>query len=99
VACVVDPVSLLTCRDDRPRVTVVVRCLPLARGPDVAQLPQPLALGVSPVLSGRGRLGCSGPPRPGTDRPAGHGKADQGLGQATSCSQRKPEQVSDEAAV
>jgi hypothetical protein len=29
-----------------------------------------------PVGSGRGRLRRSGPPRPGTDRPAGHGKAD-----------------------
>jgi integrase len=29
---------------------------------------------------GRGRLRRSGPPRPGTDRPAGHGKADPGLG-------------------
>ena len=28
-----------------------------------------------PVPSGRGRLRRSGPPRPGTDRPAGHGKA------------------------
>jgi hypothetical protein len=30
--------------------------------------------------SGRGRLRRSGPPRPGTDRPAGHGKADTSLG-------------------
>jgi hypothetical protein len=30
----------------------------------------------APVPSGRGRLRRSGPPRPGTDRPAGHGKAD-----------------------
>jgi hypothetical protein len=29
--------------------------------------------------SGRGRLRRSGPPRPGTDRPAGHGKADAGI--------------------
>jgi hypothetical protein len=35
-------------------------------------------LGV-PVPSGRGRLRRSGPPRPGTDRPAGHGKADPSL--------------------
>jgi hypothetical protein len=28
-----------------------------------------------PVPSGRGRLRRSGPPRPGTDRPAGHGEA------------------------
>ena len=36
-------------------------------------------LGV-PVPSGRGRLRRSGPPRLGTDRPAGHGKADVSLG-------------------
>jgi hypothetical protein len=30
----------------------------------------------APVPSGRGRLRRSGPPRPGTDRPARHGKAD-----------------------
>jgi hypothetical protein len=30
-----------------------------------------------PVPSGRGRLGRSGPPRPGTELPAGHGKADE----------------------
>ena len=29
----------------------------------------------------------SGPPRPGTDRPAGHGKADTSLDQPTTCSQ------------
>jgi hypothetical protein len=34
-----------------------------------------MGIGV-PVPSGRGRLRRSGPPRPGTDRPAGHGKAD-----------------------
>ena len=33
---------------------------------------------LGPVPSGRGRLRRSGPPRPGTDRPAGHGKADAG---------------------
>ena len=32
-----------------------------------------------PVPSGRGRHWRSGPPRPGTDRPAGHGKADASL--------------------
>jgi integrase len=32
-----------------------------------------------PVPSGRGRHRRSGPPRPGTDRPAGHGKADASL--------------------
>jgi hypothetical protein len=37
-------------------------------------------LGV-PVPSGRGRLRRSGPPRPGTDRPAGHGKAEAGVEQ------------------
>jgi hypothetical protein len=40
-----------------------------------------------PVPSGRGRLRRSGPPRPGTDRPAGHGKADAGPDQPTPCSQ------------
>jgi hypothetical protein len=39
------------------------------------------------VPSGRGRLWRSGPPRPGTDRPAGHGKADASLDQSTPCSQ------------
>jgi hypothetical protein len=34
----------------------------------------------SSVPSGRGRLRRSGPPPPGTDRPAGHGKADSSLG-------------------
>src|SRR5215216_363040 len=34
---------------------------------------------LGPVPSGRGRLRRSGPPRPGTDRPAGHGKADLSL--------------------
>ena len=34
------------------------------------------APGLVPVPSGRGRRRRSGPPRPGTDRPAGHGKAD-----------------------
>src|SRR5262245_43055472 len=32
------------------------------------------------VPSGRGRLRRSGPPRPGTDRPAGHGKAAVAVG-------------------
>ena len=31
------------------------------------------------VPSGRGRLRRSGPPRPGTDRPAGHGKTDESV--------------------
>jgi hypothetical protein len=42
---------------------------------------------VDPVPSGRGRLRRFGPPRPGTDRPAGHGKADASLDQTTSCLQ------------
>jgi hypothetical protein len=42
-----------------------------------------------PVPSGRGRHWRSGPPRPGTDRPAGHGKADASLNQPTYRS-RKP---------
>jgi hypothetical protein len=35
------------------------------------------------VPSGCGRLRRSGPPRPGTDRPAGHGKVDASLDQST----------------
>src|SRR5215216_1891225 len=38
----------------------------------------PARTGVS-VPSGRGCLRRSGPPRSGTDRPAGHGKADEGV--------------------
>jgi hypothetical protein len=46
----------------------------------VTRLPCGLgAARVGPVSSGRRRLRRSGPRRPGTDRPAGHGKADQGL--------------------
>jgi len=41
-----------------------------------------VSIGV-PVPSGRGRLRRSGPPRPGTDRPAAHGKADAGLDKPT----------------
>jgi hypothetical protein len=37
--------------------------------------------------SGRGRLRRSGPPRPGTDRPAGYGKADASLDKLITCSQ------------
>ena len=42
-----------------------------------------------PVPSGRGRLRRSGPPRPGTDRPAGHGKADASFDHVTPCSQNQ----------
>jgi hypothetical protein len=38
--------------------------------------PAPATCWLGPV--DRGRLRRSGPPRPGTDRPAGHGKADAG---------------------
>ena len=41
------------------------------------------------VPCGRGRLRRSGPPRPGTDRPTGHGKADQGLGLAPPAQQSR----------
>jgi hypothetical protein len=41
------------------------------------------------VPSGRGRLRRSGPPRPGTDRRAGHGKADQSL-DPLACHTRQP---------
>jgi hypothetical protein len=43
VAWVRSSVTLLTCWDDRPSVTVVVRCRPLSRGPEVAQLHRCLA--------------------------------------------------------
>jgi len=49
-------------------VPVTLRYLPAPRVPTVYRQ--------APVPSGRGRLRRSGPPRPGTDRPAGHGKAD-----------------------
>jgi len=64
--------------DGRPWLTVVVRCPPPARGPDVAHRPS-ARLGVArsrPVADA-----CGAPvlrdQRP--DRPAGHGKAEQGL--------------------
>jgi hypothetical protein len=47
-----------------------------------------VSIGV-PVPSGRGRLRRSGLPRPGPERPAGHGKADANLDQLTSCSQNQ----------
>src|SRR5215211_7786697 len=39
----------------------------------------PRLVELGPVPSGRGRLRRPGPPRPGTDRLAGHGKADSCL--------------------
>jgi hypothetical protein len=63
-----------------PPVTVVVRVVQVVCGPSAA----PVRV---PVPSGRGRLRRSGPPRPGTDRPAGHGKADASLEPTTPCLQ------------
>ena len=64
-----------TCGFAEHRVSAPARCCPrftirlrTQRGPTEG-----------PVPSGRGRLRRSGPPRPGTDRPAGHGKADAGV--------------------
>jgi hypothetical protein len=63
-----------TCNFNLPLVTVGGRSRPLwsrcATDPVRTE---------GPVPSGRGRLRRSGPPRPGTDRPAGHGKADPSL--------------------
>jgi len=67
-----EPVGSTTCGFGDQSVTARARCCPwfarrlrTQRGPAVVAVP-----------SGRGRLRRSGPPRPGTDRPAGHGKAD-----------------------
>ena len=50
-------------------------CSRSSRGVAARPVSNLVSIGV-PVPSGRGRLRRSGPPRPGTDRPAGHGKAD-----------------------
>jgi len=66
------PTILLTCCDGRPRVTVAVRCLPLAGGPDVAQLcvgrvrVSPWFGPVTDALAGADLRDRTGP-----DRPAG----------------------------
>jgi hypothetical protein len=61
----------LTCGSLAPVVTTRARCNPLPAGTACTH-----RVPAGSVPSGRGRLRCSGPPRPGTDRPAGHGKAD-----------------------
>jgi hypothetical protein len=53
-------------------------CTRSSRGVVARPVSNLVSIGV-PVPSGRGRLRRSGPPRPGTDRPAGHGKADTSL--------------------
>jgi hypothetical protein len=62
----------LTCDSLLPIVTACARRTPHLPGPRV-----PTVYRVVP--SGRGRLRRSGPPPQGTDRPAGHGKADEGV--------------------
>jgi hypothetical protein len=54
MACKYDPARRLTCHESRPLVTVAVRCLPVARGPDVAQL-LAIALDGCPVSRFGGR--------------------------------------------
>jgi hypothetical protein len=56
----------------------VSSCTRSSRGVAARPVSNLVSIGV-PVPSGRGRLRRSGPPRPGTDRPAGHGKADAGV--------------------
>jgi hypothetical protein len=53
-------------------------CSRSSRGVAARPVSNLVSIGV-PVPSGRGRLWRSGPPRPGTDRPAEHGKADESL--------------------
>jgi hypothetical protein len=60
------------------RQSVVPACTRSSRGVLARLVSNLVSIGV-PVPSGRGRLRRSGPPRPGTDRPAGHGKADVSL--------------------
>jgi hypothetical protein len=60
------------------RQSVVPSCTRSSRGVAARPMSKPVSIGV-PVPSGRERLRRSGPPRPGTDRPAGHGKADASL--------------------
>ena len=69
------------------RRTVVPSCPRSSRSVAARPVSNLVSIGV-PVPSGRGRLRRSGPPRPGTDRPAGHGKADPGLTPCMPCSFR-----------
>jgi hypothetical protein len=64
---------------------VVPSCTRSSRGVVARPVSNLVSIGV-PVPSGRGRLRRSGPPRPGTDRPAGHGKADKSLDPCMPCS-------------
>jgi hypothetical protein len=61
----------LTCGSLAPVVTTRARCNPLPAGTACTH-----RVPAGSVPSGRGRLWRSGPPRPGTDRPAGRSKAD-----------------------
>jgi hypothetical protein len=78
------PVGGATCGFRMHLVTAPARCCPWSTR-QLRTQHRPTR-GVQ-VPSGRGRLRRSGPPRPGTDRPAGHGKADASVTQPTSCSQ------------
>jgi hypothetical protein len=64
----------LTCGSFVPAVTARARCSPLSAGSVCTH-----RVPAGPVPSGRGRLRCSGPPRPGTDRPAGQARPMQAL--------------------
>jgi hypothetical protein len=78
VACSLHPrsgtVDRATCGSVEGTVSAPARCCPRFTG----RLRSRHGPSGVPVPSGRGRLRRSGPPRPGTDRPAGHGKADAG---------------------
>jgi hypothetical protein len=63
MACKYDPARRLTCHESRPLVTVAVRCLPVAHGPDVAQL-----LAIAPDGCPVSRLWRSGLRDQGLDR-------------------------------
>jgi hypothetical protein len=67
-------VDALTCGFLAPVVTGGDRCNPLSALPSCTH-----RVPAGSVLSDRGRLRRSGPPQPGTNRPAGHGKVDAGV--------------------
>jgi hypothetical protein len=82
----------LSCGSPQPVVTAPARRRPAV--PDAARTqhgPGQPGARLAPVPSGRGRLRRSGPPRPGTDRPAGHGKADASLDPLHAIDHRAPE--------
>jgi hypothetical protein len=66
--------------------SIIPSCSRLSRAVAARPVSNPVSIGGSGPV-GRGRLRRSGPPRPGTDRPAGHGKADASLTHPTPCSQ------------